>query len=135
MDESTKGEILAAILDLRDHFEGRFATLKAGQDEMRADIEVLKRDVAGLKSDVAGLKDDVAGLKDDVAGLKSDVATLKSDVATLKGDVASLRSELADFKVEVRTELKVLSARLDEQRYTLNALIPTRIAAVPPAAE
>lgn len=128
MDESTKGEILAAILDLRDHFEGRFATLKAGQDEMRADIEVLKRDVAGLKSDVAGLKDDVAGLK-------SDVATLKSDVATLKGDVASLRSELADFKVEVRTELKVLSARLDEQRYTLNALIPTRIAAVPPAAE
>lgn len=31
--------------------------------------------------------------------------------------------------------LVAIEARLDEQRHTINALIPTRIAAVPPAAE
>ncbi len=33
--------------------------------------------------------------------------------------------------LEVRGDIKTVNARLDEQRATINALIPTRIAAVP----
>lgn len=53
----------------------------------------------------------------------------------LERDVQSFREEVREKHVELRTELKVVAARLDEQRQTINAMIPTRIAAVPPAAE
>ncbi|WP_376958567.1 hypothetical protein ABNQ39_02205 [Azospirillum sp. A26] len=53
----------------------------------------------------------------------------------LERDVLSFREEVREKHVELRTELKIVSARLDEQRQTINAMIPTRIAAVPPAAE
>jgi hypothetical protein len=52
--------------------------------------------------------------------VQSDVAVLKSDVAVLKGDVTALKTGQA-----------VIAARLDEQRLTINALIPTRLAALP----
>ena len=53
----------------------------------------------------------------------------------LEREVQSFREEVREKHIELRTELKVFSARLDEQRQTINAMIPTRIAAVPPAAE
>ncbi|PGH54266.1 hypothetical protein CRT60_31170 [Azospirillum palustre] len=53
----------------------------------------------------------------------------------LERDMQSFREEVREKHVELRTELKIVSARLDEQRQTINAMIPTRIAAVPPAAE
>lgn len=53
----------------------------------------------------------------------------------LEREVQSFREEVREKHIELRTELKVVSARLDEQRQTINAMIPTRIAAVPPAAE
>jgi hypothetical protein len=52
--------------------------------------------------------------------VQSDVAVLKSDVAVLKSDVTALKTGQA-----------VIAARLDEQRLTINALIPTRLAALP----
>jgi hypothetical protein len=52
--------------------------------------------------------------------LKGDVAVLKTDVAVLKSDVTALKTGQA-----------VIAARLDEQRLTINALIPTRLAALP----
>ena len=53
----------------------------------------------------------------------------------LKTEIGDLRTEIAEFKADVRGDFKAVNARLDEQRQTINALIPTRIAAVPPAAE
>ena len=56
--------------------------------------------------------------------VKRRVGTLESDMAIIKPAV-----------IRIETAQAVTSARLDEQRSVLAALIPTRIAAVPPAAE
>ncbi|KAA0679202.1 hypothetical protein [Roseomonas genomospecies 6] len=50
--------------------------------------------------------------------------------AELKGDIAQVNAGLARLETEVKTENRVIHARLDEQRQTVNALIPQRIAAV-----
>ncbi|MEI8393503.1 MAG: hypothetical protein WCF85_02125 [Rhodospirillaceae bacterium] len=51
----------------------------------------------------------------------------RAKFAVLEAGQAGLEAGQA----EIRTELKVISARLDEQRQTINAMIPTRLAAVP----
>lgn len=48
----------------------------------------------------------------------------------LVAEVGSLKDRVAKLEVKVDTGYQVLSARLDEQRQTLNAMIPTRVAAV-----
>ncbi len=61
------------------------------------------------------------------AELKGDLAALRIE---LKGDIAQVNAGLARLETEVKTENRVIHARLDEQRQTVNALIPQRIAAV-----
>lgn len=56
---------------------------------------------------------------------------IEQELAELKGGQADLKATLA----QVLQLLSRIDGRLDEQRATFNALIPTRIAAVPPAAE
>ncbi|SMH60656.1 hypothetical protein [Azospirillum agricola] len=53
----------------------------------------------------------------------------------LDARIDALQSEVKEGFSKVHSDLRVLDARLDEQRQTLNALIPTQIAAIPPAAE
>ncbi len=110
MTNPTNAEIMNAIVDLRRHFDGRL-------DAIAADVAVLKADNVVLKADVAGLKADVAGLKTDVAGLKADTAALKAG------------------QFDIRADIRVINARLDEQRQTINAMIPTKLAAVPSSDE
>lgn len=93
-------------------------------DELKPLLLTLIGKIDGLVGDVAGLKADVADLKVDMADVKKRVGTLEADIAVIKPAV--IRMETADA---------VNAARLDEQRSVLAALIPTRIAAVPPAAE
>ncbi len=45
------------------------------------------------------------------------------------------REENKLFRVEMRARLEGIDRRLDDQSRTMSALIPARIAAVPPAAE
>lgn len=52
-------------------------------------------------------------------------------VAKIDGEIAEIR----EFRVEVRARLDGIDRRLDDQGRMIAALIPTRIAAVPPAAE
>jgi hypothetical protein len=52
--------------------------------------------------------------------MESTLGIVQSDVAVLKSDVTALKTGQA-----------VIAARLDEQRLTINALIPTRLAALP----
>lgn len=73
----------------------------------------------------------IDGLIGDVAELKTDMADVKQRVGSLESDVGAIKTTL--FRME--TADAVNAARLDEQRSVLAALIPTRIAAVPPAAE
>ncbi|WP_448190310.1 hypothetical protein [Azospirillum sp. sgz301742] len=56
---------------------------------------------------------------------------IEADLAELKGGQAELKTTLA----QVLQLLARIDGRLDEQRATINALIPTRLAAVPSAAE
>ncbi|KAA0580835.1 hypothetical protein [Azospirillum sp. Sh1] len=67
--------------------------------------------------------------------LERDLRDFKSEMTTFKNEMQTFQEVQKERHVELRTELKVVSARLDEQRQTINAMIPTRIAAVPPAAE
>jgi len=70
--------------------------------------------------------------------IERDVNTLTSDVTAMKDDVTALKKGQADIMNTLTQVLQMLAridGRLDEQRATINALIPTRIAAVPPAAE
>ena len=61
------------------------------------------------------------------AELKGDLAALRIE---LKSGIAQINAGLARLETEVKTENRVIHARLDEQRQTVNALIPQRIAAV-----
>ena len=108
------------ILDSINKIMGRSAAMPKTTDQRLDHIE----------SEIAGLKADVSGLKDDVSGLKADVSGLKADVGDLKGEMKEVRATLA----QVLQLLARIDGRLDEQRATLNALIPTRLAAVPSAA-
>ena len=60
---------------------------------------------------------------------------VERDLHVFKNQMQIFQEVQKERHVELRTELKVVSAHLDEQRQTINAMIPTRIAAVPPAAE
>lgn len=61
-------------------------------------------------------------------GLKDVLSKL---VAKIDDEIAETR----EFRVEVRARLDGIDRRLDDQGRMTAALIPTRIAAVPPAAE
>ena len=67
--------------------------------------------------------------------LERDLRDFKNEMTTFKSEMQTFQEVQKERHVELRTELKIVSARLDEQRQTINAMIPTRIAAVPPAAE
>ena len=69
-------------------------------------------------------------LLDIVQGTARDVSSLKEDVAALKKDVSDIKAELRTANVR----LDGFEKRLDDQGRFLAALIPTRIAAVPPPA-
>lgn len=56
---------------------------------------------------------------------------MENDIAILKRDVAEIKSTLSLMS----NLLARIDGRMDEQRSTINALNPVRIAAVPPAAE
>lgn len=77
------------------------------------------------KADIAALNNKVDALADELRG---EIAALKGKVAGIDAKVDSLAAD----SFTVRTTQAVMSARLDEQRQTLNAMIPTQLAAVPP---
>ncbi|MFD1627675.1 hypothetical protein [Azospirillum griseum] len=60
-------------------------------------------------------------------------ATLESISRMLERVMAVQESHTGQF-AELRGDLKAVNARLDEQRQTINALIPTRLAAIPSSA-
>mgnify|MGYP001216089313 CR=1 FL=1 len=63
------------------------------------------------------------------------LASIKDQMVCMDRRFSAVDAQLAEFKADVHGDFKAINARLDEQRQTINALIPTRIAAVPPAAE
>jgi len=70
--------------------------------------------------------------------IEEDLAELKGGQSTLEQGQAKLEQGQAELKATLAQVLQLLAridGRLDEQRATINALIPTRLAAVPPAAE
>lgn len=77
------------------------------------------------------IEQELALLKGGQANLEQGQAKLEQGQAKLEQGQAELKATLA----QVQQLLARIDGRLDEQRATINALIPTRIAAVPPAAE
>jgi len=88
-------------------------------------------------ADTDDLKPLLTRLLDIVEGTARDVAVLTRDVAVLSRDVAVLSRDVADIKGELKTmnvRLDGFEKRLDDQGRILAALVPTRLAAVPPSA-
>lgn len=77
------------------------------------------------------IEHELAELKGGQIGIEQGQAKLEQGQAKLEQGQAELKATLA----QVLQLLARIDGRLDEQRATINALIPTRIAAVPPAAE
>jgi hypothetical protein len=80
-------------------------------------------DTDDLKPLLTRLLGIVEGTARDVAGLTRDVAVLTRDVADIKGELKTMNVRLDGFE-----------KRLDDQGRILAALVPTRLAAVPPSA-
>ncbi|NYZ12191.1 hypothetical protein HL658_06490 [Azospirillum sp. RWY-5-1] len=63
----------------------------------------------------------------------------KEELSELREQVTGLRKHVDDgfarLDAKIDVESRVINTRLDEQGKVLVALIPTRIAAIPPAAE
>ena len=78
------------------------------------------------------MPDDLKGL---LLRLLDRIEAVAADVSQLKADNVQLKDDVTHIKFRHGERLSAIDARLDEQRQTINALIPTRIAAVPPAAE
>lgn len=75
----------------------------------------------------------VGRIESDLARVRSDVALVQLDLSHVKSDVSELTVEMKDMRgllIQVLQALAKIDGRMDEQRQTLNALIPTRLAAV-----
>lgn len=59
-------------------------------------------------------------------GIERDVSEIKADMVDIKSEMKDLRGLL----VQVLQALAKIDGRMDEQRQTINALIPTRLATV-----
>lgn len=77
------------------------------------------------------LKPLLKSLLSTVEGMARDMVEIKADMAGVKADIVSIKGELRTMNVR----LDGFEKRLDDQGRILAALVPTRIAAVPPAAE
>lgn len=78
------------------------------------------------------LEDVRTELRADIENAKTE---LRADIEGVRADLEAFKADMRVDSMELRGELKAINARLDEQRAVLIALIPTRIAAIPPAAE
>lgn len=67
------------------------------------------------------------------AKLETAIAMLDMRMGRMESDVSDIKSEMKDLRgllVQVLQALAKIDGRMDEQRQTINALIPTRLAAV-----
>lgn len=80
----------------------------------------------------------LAAIEQLAQNLTGQIAAVGTRVDSLEAKLEAVRTELkadiARVETKLDTEARVLNARLDEQRSILAALVPTRLAAVPPPA-
>lgn len=81
------------------------------------------------------LQVEVRGVQSDVGGLQIDVGCLQTEVTGQGLRIDRLERTVSELAHAVDKGFGMLNVRLDEQRQTINALIPTRIAAVPGRAD
>ncbi|WP_298374889.1 hypothetical protein [Azospirillum sp.] len=93
-------------------------------------LEALTKDVADLKVGQTTMATRIDRLEAGQAKLEEGQARLEAGQAKLEAGLAKLEAGHVDLK----TGQAVLSARLDEQRSILAAMVPTRLAAIPASA-
>ena len=107
-----------------------------GLDRMFAQISDL---AARMKEDVPlthpaepalNLEQKVDRIHDAISHLLTLTDKLVAEVGGLKQEVSGLKDRVTALEIHTDTGFQVIAARLDEQRQTINAMIPTRIAAV-----
>lgn len=93
-------------------------------------LEALTKEVADLKVGQTTMATRLDKLEAGQAKLEEGQARLEAGQAKLEVGLAKLEAGHVDLK----TGQAVLSARLDEQRSILAAMVPTRLAAIPASA-
>lgn len=109
-------ELLAHIVSMLEALTKEVADLKVGQTTMATRLDKLEAGQAKLEAGQAKLEEGQARLEAGQAKLEAGLAKLEAG------------------HVDLKTGQAVLSARLDEQRSILAAMVPTRLAAIPASA-
>lgn len=107
---SDNAEILNAILDLKTHFDGKFDRVEQRLDRVEQRLDKVEQRLDKVEQRLDGMDQRL----DD------------------------MNHRLKDLQITTHNQgerISRMEGRLDEQSRILAALIPTRVAAVPPAAE
>lgn len=107
---SNNAEILTAILDLKTHFDGKFDRVEQRLDRVEQRLDRVEQHLDRLEQ-------------------RADGVDQRLD---------NMNHRLKDLQITTHNQgerISRMEGRLDEQSRILAALIPTRVAAVPPAAE
>ena len=114
---SNNAEILNAILDLKTHFDGKFDRVEQRIDRIEQRLDKVEQRLDGMDQRLDGMDQRLNGVDQ---------------------RLDDMNHRLKDLQVTTHNQgerISRMEGRLDEQSRILAALIPTRVAAVPPAAE
>ncbi|WP_109073963.1 MULTISPECIES: hypothetical protein [unclassified Azospirillum] len=107
---SNNAEVLNAILDLKTHFDGKFERVEQRLDRVEQRLDSVEQRLDRVEQRLDGVDQRLDGIDHRLKDLQVTVHNQGERISRMEG-------------------------RLDEQSRILSALIPTRVAAVPPAAE
>ena len=112
-------------------------TLKNGQSESYAILkalehssEVHKADIEGIKAGQKEIKVDVEGIKADVEGIKAGQEETKADIEGIKADIEGLKAGQEELKTNQSTLNNILNlilTKIDDQTLKLDKIDTTTI--------
>lgn len=90
------------------------------------------RELEAVKSKLGAVESRLGSVESRLGAVESRLDAVEGRLGAVESELATVKSNLAAFREDTDRRLVRIEARLDEQRQTINALIPVRIAALPP---
>ena len=84
-----------------------------------------------MQSDLAKVQADLATQQNEVAALKTSQVQIEVRLARLEANQEEHKTQTSPLEMYVNARSDAIKVRLDEQRQTVNALIPTRLTTLP----
>ncbi|CAO3446803.1 hypothetical protein [Azospirillum largimobile] len=128
---SNNAEVLNAILDLKTHFDGKFDRVEQRIDRIEQRLDKVEQRLDGMDQRLDGMDQRLDGMDQRLNGVDQRLNGVDQRLD-------DMNHRLKDLQITAHNQgerISRMEGRLDEQSRILAALIPTRVAAVPPAAE